>query len=180
MLAGSQSPSAFADAFAQILAIEQISWKQAHRWAMTAEGAATAFWRQVCASGWAEGRIHAQFLRIDGRLAAYNLGYIVGDEYAYLKTTFGLEFKEIGAATYLRARLVEDLIARGIRLVDFPGLPYDWERQWTDDVRGHIMLTVYSGSARSRLLEVLERIRHVHDIRVGMPGERRASATSSR
>jgi CelD/BcsL family acetyltransferase involved in cellulose biosynthesis len=179
VVAGSQSPSAFTEAFARILAIEQTSWKQAHRWAMSSDGAATEFWRQVCAGGWAEGRIHVQFLCIDGRPAAYNLGYIIGDEYAYLKTTFASEFKELGAATFLRGRLVEDLIARGIRLVDFPGEPYDWERQWTDEVRGHIMLTAYSGSVRSRLLEVLERMRHVHDTRVETPSERRNAMTVS-
>lgn len=123
------------------LAIEQASWKYAHKWAMFADSAATRFWQDVCENAWAEGRVHVQFLAIDGRPAAYNLGYIVGDEYAYLKTTFGDEFRDLGAATFLRARLVEDLIDRGIHLVDFPGEPYDWERQWTAELRRHIMLT---------------------------------------
>jgi len=84
-----------------------------------------------------------------------------------------------GAATFLRGRLIEDLIARGIRLVDVPGEPYDSERQWADELRGHIMLTAYSGSVRSRLLEVIERIRHVHDTRVETPSERRDAAATA-
>ena len=126
VLAGDRSESGFTEAFARILAIEQTSWKHAHGWAMSSKSAATEFWREVCRSAWAEGRMHVQFLTIDGRPAAYNLGYIVGADYAYLKTTFGSEFREVGAATFLRARLVEDLIDRGIRRVDFPGEPYEW------------------------------------------------------
>ena len=138
---------------------------------MFADSAATKFWQEVCGSAWAEGRMHVQFLTIDGRPAAYNLGYIVGDEYAYLKTTFGDEFRDLGAATFLRARLVEDLIDRGIHLVDFPGEPYDWERQWTAELRRHIMLTAYSGTARSRVLEWLERVRHIRDTRRETPAQ---------
>lgn len=164
VLVGETSPSSFTDTFARMLAIEQASWKHGDRWPMTSDGAATQFYRQVFASAWAEGRLHVQFLVIDGRPAAYNLGYLVADEYAYLKTTFASECQHLGAATFLRGRLMEDLIARGIRLVDFAGDPYDWERQWTHEVRGHLMLTAYSGSLRSRLLEALERIRHGRDV----------------
>jgi CelD/BcsL family acetyltransferase involved in cellulose biosynthesis len=168
VLVGERSPSLFTDTFARMLEIEQASWKHADQWPMTADGAATHFYRQVFASAWAEGRLHVQFLVIDGQPAAYNLGYLVGDEYAYLKTTFASGFKHLGAATFLRGKLIEDLIARGIRLVDFAGEPYDWERQWTHEIRGHVMLTVYSGRLRSRVLEALERLRHaraVDDVR---------------
>ena len=171
VIVGDRSASGFSAAFTRILAIEQASWKGAHKWAMFADSAATKFWQDVCENAWAEGRMHVQFLTIDGRPAAYNLGYIVGDEYAYLKTTFGDEFRDLGAATFLRARLVEDLIDRGIHLVDFPGEPYDWERQWTAELRRHIMLTASSGTARSRVLEWLERVRHIRDTRRETPAQ---------
>ena len=158
LMAG-ESECRFSEAFTRILAIEQTSWKSAGRWAMSSQSAATEFWRQVGESGWAEGRLHVQFLTLDGRPAAYNLGYIVGDQYSYLQTTFSSEFRAIGAATYLRGKLVEDLIGRGIRVLDFPGEPYEWERQWTSDVRGHVMLTAYSGTVRSTVMELLERVR---------------------
>ena len=180
VLAGDQSASGFTAAFARMLAIEQGSWKGAHQWAMFPDSAATRFWRAVCGHAWAEGRVHAQFLAIDGRPAAYNLGYIIGEEYAYLKTTFSDEFRDLGAATFLRARLVEDLIGRGIRVVDFPGEPYDWERQWTTELRRHVMLTAYSGTIRSRLLEVLERIRHGRHPRLIAPAPPQAAATDRR
>jgi CelD/BcsL family acetyltransferase involved in cellulose biosynthesis len=159
VLMAGESECSFSDAFTRILAIEQTSWKYAGRFAMSSQSAATEFWRQVGERGWAEGRIHAQFLTLDGRTAAYNLGYIVGDQYSYLQTTFSSEFRAIGAATYLRAKLVEDLIDRGIRVLDFPGEPYEWERQWTTDVRAHMALTAYSGSARSAVVELLDRVR---------------------
>ena len=180
VVAGDHSEAGFAAAFAQILAVERISWKDAHGWAMSSESAATEFWRQVIGSGWAEGRIHVQFLTLDGRLAAYNLGYVVGHDYTYLKTTFGSEFREVGAAAFLRARLVEDLIDRGLQQVDFPGEPYAWERQWTTDVRAHIMLTAYSGTARSVVLELLERARHLRHTIPEAPASGQAFQVSRR
>ncbi len=169
VLVGDGSASGFTEAFTRMLAIERTSWKHAHAWAMYSGSAAAEFWRQVCATAWVEGRMHVQFLSVDGRQAAYNLGYVIDDQYSYLKTTFGSEFREVGAATFLRARLVEDLIDRGIQLVDFPGEPYQWERQWTRDVRGHVMLTAFSGTARSRVLELLERARHIRHMRRETP-----------
>lgn len=176
LLVGHQLASAAAEVFAAILAVEQSSWKHAHGWAMSSAAAATDFWHHIFDSAWAEGRLHAQVLTIDGRPAAYNLGYVVGDQYSYLKTSFASEFRDIGAATFLRARLVEDLIERGVHVVDFPGEPYEWERQWTEEVRGHTMLTAYSGTARSKVLELLERVRHADHTRGDTPSMHETSS----
>ena len=62
-------------------------------------------------------------------------------------------------ATVLRARLIESLIARGIARLDFPGEPYEWESQWTNQVRRRVVLSVYPSTIRGRLLALVDRIR---------------------
>jgi CelD/BcsL family acetyltransferase involved in cellulose biosynthesis len=153
---------AFDAGYLMLLEIERASWKQAHGTSIAASVNQTGFFRDVCRRALADRRLHLQLLTIEGEPVAYNLGLVRRRQYAYLKTSFSDAHRDVGAATFLRARLIEDLIARGVTAVDFPGPPYLWERQWTSELRWHSMLTVYSGTLRSRMLEVLERVKNRH------------------
>ena len=64
--------------------------------------------------------------------------------------------------------------------MDCPGEPYGWERQWTADVRSHLMLTAYSGTARSRVLEWIQRVRHIRHTRRETPAQLRDAANHRR
>jgi hypothetical protein len=66
----------------------------------------------------------------------------------------------LSPATYLRARLVARLIADRVALLDFPGEPYQWEAQWTRQLRWRRILSVYRPTARGRALAAIERWRH--------------------
>ena len=83
--------------------------------------------------------------------------------YHYLKTSYDHALRPLGPAAVLRARLIEGLIASGVRRLDFPGEPYEWESQWTDTVRGRVVLTVYPATLRGKLLGLIDRLRHRHD-----------------
>lgn len=152
--------SRFDEAFDGLLAVERESWKEQHGTSITAVRRQLGFYRDMSRGALNGGRLHLQLLSIDGRYVAYNLGYVRGAEYWYLKTSFHRDFGAISPATVLRAQLIEDLIERGVRRFDFPGEPYEWERQWTTDVRWHSVITAYSGTIRSHALELLERVRH--------------------
>lgn len=147
-------------AFNDVLAIERSSWKEAHGTSITAVQHQAGFYRDLCRAAHEAGRLHLQVLRIEGEPAAYNLGYVWHDQYWYLKTSFRADHRHISPATLLRARLIADMIARGATIFDFPGDPYEWERQWTDQVRWHSVLTVYAPTIRGRLLHAAERVWH--------------------
>ena len=150
----------FDTAYERMLDVERASWKQSHGTAITAVPRQVGFYRDMCRGALTAGHLHLQWLDLGDQPLAYNLGYIKDDWYYYLKTSFDERHKAISPATYLRARLIEHLIERGIRHFDFPGAPYEWERQWTDTVRRHTVLTVYSGTLPSRALQFIERLRH--------------------
>jgi CelD/BcsL family acetyltransferase involved in cellulose biosynthesis len=153
-------PDMLESAYRSLLAIEANSWKEAHGTAITAVTRQTGFYRDLCAAALDAGRLHLQFLELDGMPVAYNLGYLCDGCYSYLKTSYRADARALSPATYLRARLIESLIADGVNRVDFPGEPYEWEQQWTDTVRWHKVLTVYRGTPKSRVLAALERVRH--------------------
>jgi CelD/BcsL family acetyltransferase involved in cellulose biosynthesis len=147
-------------AYEMLLGIERASWKQDHGTAISAVNRQARFYRELCEGAAAAGRLHLHFLTVSGQAAAYNLGLIANGCYSYLKTSYDEQFKPLGAATYLRARLVETLIRAGVHQLDFPAEPYEWERQWTDTVRWHQVLNVYRPTAAGRVLAWVDRLRH--------------------
>jgi CelD/BcsL family acetyltransferase involved in cellulose biosynthesis len=152
--------------YEMLLEIERASWKHAHGTAISTTPQGIAFHRDLCHGAAARGRLHLQVMTIDGRPAAYNLGYVRDSTYSYLKTSFVEALKPLGVATYLRARLIRSLIERGLRVLDFPAAPHEWERQWTETVRWHKKLTVYRPTAPGIGLAIAQRLRH------GTPRER--------
>lgn len=152
--------SDFGAAYEHLLEVERASWKHGHGTAVTAVARQVGFYRDMGREAFVHGRLHVQWLTVAGRPVAHNFGYLHAGTYFYLKTSFDEHYKSASPATVLRARLIEGLIEQGVRQLDFPGAPYEWERQWTDTVRWHTVLSVFSGTVRSRALELIERVRH--------------------
>lgn len=142
------------------LAVERASWKQTGGVSIAADARAVAFWRAVCRHAGARGHLHLQVLRLEARPVAYNLGILRRDRYSYIKTTTRADAQASGAATFLRSRLIDDLIARGASMLDFAGEPGAWEHQWTHDRLPRSTLTVFAPTVRGRALQWYERLRH--------------------
>jgi CelD/BcsL family acetyltransferase involved in cellulose biosynthesis len=143
-----------------MMRVERSSWKQEHGTSITAVDRQSCFYRELCEASVALGRLHLQWLLVAGQPVAYNLGYLFGGHYHYLKTSYDNALRPLSPATFLRARLIESLIARGVRQMDFSAEPYEWESQWTDALRWHQVLSIYSGTVRGRLLATADRLRH--------------------
>jgi CelD/BcsL family acetyltransferase involved in cellulose biosynthesis len=155
-----ESPSGLEAALAALLEVERASWKHEHGSSIAAVERQAGFYADFARGAQDAGRLHLQSLHLDGRPAAYNLGYVEGGRYHYLKTSYDAALRPLGPATFLRARLIESLIAEGVTEIDFPGEPYEWEAQWTNVVRWHTTLALRGPTAIGRLLAVVSRLRH--------------------
>jgi len=149
----------FDKAYEDLLHIERHSWKHAHGTAISAIDRQTGFYKDMGRAALETGRLHLQLLYLDCIPIAYNMGYIRDRYYYYLKTTFNEEYKPLAPSTFLRARLIKGLIASGVEYFDFPGEPYEWERQWTETLRWHKSILVYNNTIRARILARLNRLR---------------------
>lgn len=145
----------FAAAYEDLLAIERDSWKHEHGTAISTIAHQEGFYRELSESALASGMLHLTFLRLGGAPIAYNLGLVAGRWYFYLKTSYRTQYRPHGAASVGRARLIEQLIAEGCTALDFPGEPYEWEQQWTDDVRWHRSLLLFNGTLAGRALGLI-------------------------
>lgn len=142
-------------AFGDLLAVDEKSWKHAHGTAITAVPRQQVFYRRIAEESHRRGRLHLTIMYLDGRPIAFNLGLLQGDRYYYLKTSYDETLRQAGVATVFRARLVESLIGDGLKWLDFPGEPYQWEEQWTDEFRWHESFLVFNRGAHAFLCRML-------------------------
>ncbi len=149
----------FDEAYEAMLAVERASWKQAHGTAITAVPRQTGFYRTMGRSAAAAGRLDIRVLTLNGTPIAHNLGYIHNGCYYYLKTSYDERRQALSPAMFLRAHLVESLIDRGVRFMDFHGEPYEWERRWTDTYRWHTSLTIYNNTLKGHAVRLMNRLR---------------------
>jgi CelD/BcsL family acetyltransferase involved in cellulose biosynthesis len=136
------------EAYEVLLSIEQRSWKQGHGTSIAALSRHTAFYRHLCASAFQKQWLHLRFLYLDGDPIAYNLGLLVKDTYFYLKTSYAHAERPLSPSTFLRAQLIAELIGAGVKQLDFPAEPYEWERQWTEETRAHQSLICFGCSPK--------------------------------
>ena len=153
------TPPAVESGYEMLLHVERASWKHAHGTAISAIARQTGFYRDLCVGAAAHGRLRLQFLTIAGEPVAYNLGYVRNGVYYYLKTSYAERCKPLHVATCLRASLVRSLIDEGLQHMDFPAEPYEWERQWTEQVRWHKVVSMYRGTAAGCALALTDSVR---------------------
>jgi CelD/BcsL family acetyltransferase involved in cellulose biosynthesis len=144
-----------ADAYADLLAVERDSWKHGHGTAISTVAHQEGFYRELAETAQPSGMLHLTFLRLDGVAIAYNLGLVSAAGYAYLKTSYRHAYRAYGAASIGRARLIEQLVAEGAPALDFPGEPYEWEQQWTDDVRWHRSLLLFNRTLAGQAIALM-------------------------
>ena len=146
-------------AYEQMLTIERNSWKHEHGTAISAISHQTAFYHALCLGAAAVARLHLSFLYLDDQPVAYNLGYLHNRRYYYLKTSYDEKYRAVGVATFARARLIETLIGQGVQSLDFPGEPYEWEQQWTEELRWHKSIALFNSNFPARIFYVLSKLR---------------------
>ena len=142
----------FSAEFDELMEIERGSWKHDHGTAISAVPHQAGFYEDLGRGALSRERLHLTFLRVQGRAVAYNLGLVANGCYYYLKTSYLEELRAFGVATIGRAKLIEQLIAEGVKELDFPGALYDWERQWSTDMRWHRSLLLFNRKARGSAL----------------------------
>lgn len=153
------SPEELLSDYENLLSVERASWKHNHGTAISAVPHQEAFYGEMAKGALEAGRLHLTFLDLDNKPVAYNFGLVAHGRYYYLKTSFHEAFRRNGVATVSRAWLIRMLIEQGIREFDFPGEPYQWENQWTDELRWHRSITIFNDTGMGRIYHSLTRVR---------------------
>ncbi len=146
-----------------LLHIEERSWKNDHGTSINRVKKQEKFYKLLCENTSENGWLHLVFLYLNNEPIAYNMGLVANDIYYYLKTSYVNEYRKVSPSTVLRARLIEDLIAQGVRFFDFPGEPYEWEKQWADSLRWHKGMILYNRSFKAKALSKYQRVKKARE-----------------
>jgi CelD/BcsL family acetyltransferase involved in cellulose biosynthesis len=149
------------DAYTQLLLIEKNSWKHIHGTAISSIRRQKEFYEKLCTGFHKTGLLHLEFMYFNDNPIAYNLGVIKDNIYFYLKTSFDERYRKHSPSTLLRAHLIKKLIKDKIKILDFPGEPYEWERQWTEDLRWHKSLLIYNRTLNARIYRTYKKIKNM-------------------
>jgi CelD/BcsL family acetyltransferase involved in cellulose biosynthesis len=145
-------------AYPKLLDVERKSWKHEHGTAISSIAKQEKMYSLIFDIAHKRGLLHLTLLSLNSEPIAYDAGLIKNDTYYYLKTSFDEKYRQLSPATVLRSKLIEDLIGRNVKYFDFPGEPYEWERQWTDELRWHQSLMVYNKTMRAKLFSLYRRM----------------------
>ncbi len=138
-------------AYEKLLLVEKNSWKHKHDTAISSVKKQEDFYRKLCDGASKEGRLHLNFLYLNRKPVAYNIGLIKDRKYMYIKTSYDESLKQLSPATLLRAKLIEELIANKITFFDFPGEPYAWEKQWADELQWHKSILIFNQTLKAKI-----------------------------
>jgi CelD/BcsL family acetyltransferase involved in cellulose biosynthesis len=132
------------------LALEASGWKGREGTAMAQDPATRGFYEGLACEAASQGYLSIFFLRVGGRAAAFHFGLTCEGRYYLPK--LGIE-EALGACSPGQL-IVEDVLgdccARGLAEFDFLGPNMPWKQDWTDRVRVHHWLYIYSGGALGR------------------------------
>jgi CelD/BcsL family acetyltransferase involved in cellulose biosynthesis len=163
------------EAYRSVLGIERLSWKHEAGSAITSREWESAFYERLITGLSAHNRLQITLAFLDGRPVAHDVGLILGDRYACLKTSFVEKIRTSNPGKVLREFIVASLFEHGYREHDFLGEDEAWKTQWTKSVRQHVHLTIYRSAWRASLVTALRALRQ----RLPRPGRSLAAAPSA-
>jgi CelD/BcsL family acetyltransferase involved in cellulose biosynthesis len=137
------------------LMLESGGWKGARGTAICQEPATLGFYTTLARQCAAEDRLALWFLRLDGRVVAFQFGLQHQGRYLLLKPAYDEALAGCSPGQLLMEDVVRDCIAHGLDEFDFLGPDMPWKRDWTTSTRRHNWLYVFRGP-RGRLLHSLK------------------------
>jgi CelD/BcsL family acetyltransferase involved in cellulose biosynthesis len=150
-------PAELAELLDRMMAVEALGWKGEANSSMGQDPATCRFVHDVTARLASRGEVSIVTLRLEGRLAAFVLGFVFGGVYAYYKTSFDPALEALRPGRIVTTRAIEEAWARGARCFDFLGAADEYKLRYTDHVRPHATVFLYHGGVRSQLARVVKR-----------------------
>ncbi len=149
---GRLTPPALAARLDEGFALEALGWKGARGTAIACDARLASRYRALAQAFAARGQLACYFLRAGGRRVAFHFALADGAVYYLFKPGFDPALARYGLGHLLVDAVARDLVARGVRELDFLGDDMPWKRDWTDAVRTHSFRYLFAPTARGRAL----------------------------
>jgi CelD/BcsL family acetyltransferase involved in cellulose biosynthesis len=143
-------------AFDDSVRLESSGWKRRAGTAIASDPAVHRFYRLVAKRTAARGWLRLMFLTVGGRRIAtsYSLCY---DRRLFLcKTGYDPTYESCSPFKVLTYFALRQAFEEGLEEVDFLGDTEPWKREWTETVRSHDWVFLFSNTRRAQLVYALK------------------------
>jgi CelD/BcsL family acetyltransferase involved in cellulose biosynthesis len=146
-------------ALAEILQIEELSWKQQAGTSISVQELAIRFYRSFIPKAASEGWLRIFLARLEGRAIAYDMGVQLHGKYYMLKTGYDDRYGALSPGTFVRQHVMKCLFAEGAIEHDFLGDADAYKLRWTSSQRMHLHLYLWNATRwRSRAYLLAKRL----------------------
>ncbi|HOW17576.1 MAG TPA: GNAT family N-acetyltransferase [Phycisphaerae bacterium] len=154
-----RSPEEVRRGLADVLAIEQRSWKHRAGSAITSRPWEQAFYEAYLPRAAKRNIAELAVMRLDGRPIAYYMGLIYGNRYSLLKVSYVDDLKAGAPGKVICRHVVQSHFERGLIEHDFLGEDERWKLDWTPAFRPHVNLTIYRSDLYGRMVRTIRWLR---------------------
>lgn len=136
----------------EALRLEASGWKRESGTAISSDPAVHRFYSRLAERATARGWLRLMFLTVGGQRIATSYGSRYRDRLFLFKTGYDPAFAGCSPFKLLTYFAIQEAYATGLTELDFLGDQEPWKLEWTQTVRPHDWLFVFSGTVRARLL----------------------------
>lgn len=151
------SGGALRGALGAAIELESKGWKGSAGTAMKQDPRASRFVIDAATRLGELGATRVTWLEIEGRPAAFVLGFVSRGSYFYFKTSFDPELEELRPGRMVTNRTIQTAFEEGLSRFDFLGAADDYKLRYTAERRPHATVFLYHDGTRSRLHRTVKR-----------------------
>ena len=144
------------DALQRFYELEASGWKGKQGSAILSLPTTRQFYQQLTDAASRLGYFTLYELYLDGQHVAGTLGFTYRGRFFTPKGAHHEGFREHAVGHLIIQHVIQDCVKRGLRAFEFLGVPDDWKKLWTSDVREHPTCCVFQRSIASYLLHAVQ------------------------
>lgn len=129
--------------------LEASGWKGKEGTAMLSRPETEAFYRRIARAFHARDELRLSTLRLEGRLAAFDLCLLQRGRLYLLKTGYDEVFRKLAPGLVLQLSVVEHCFAADIEVFDLLGARTQWKLKFSTGERRHVALRSFRRSPRA-------------------------------
>ena len=139
-------PLKCAAAMADVLTIEQNSWKQDAGTSFTAEEGLAGFYGEFAMRAAEKNWLRLYLLYLDGQPLAHIYGVVFKNVYWAIKTSYDQHFRHLSPGVVIFAKALEDSFDQKLTLFDFLGEPDRWKSELENDTVTNTDMCIFAAN----------------------------------
>lgn len=130
--------------------VEGSGWKGERGTSVLSSPSTRQFYWSVARWAAERGWLRLAFLRLDGRVAAFNFGLEANRRYYSIKSGMDESFRQLAPGMLLRYEMIKRSFDTGLQSYEMLGGDEPWKRDWTDDKRPRLRAMSFDRSLAGR------------------------------